>query len=133
MPSSFTPPNPYGLTGSISVSDATGRSIAYAAIAAPPVDQPTRCGVSTAERVHQRRGVVGPVAQAARGVDRHVLGVPEPAHVRGDQPVAVRRALEQVLIEAAGGQVAVDQDDRNPVLGPGFDDVHPQAIGVDAV
>ena len=58
---------------------------------------------------------------------------PNPRMSGREQPVAVRRALEQVLIEAAGGQVAVDQDDRNPVLGPGFDDVHPQAIGVDAV
>ena len=69
-----------------------------------------------AQRAQQRGGVVGPVAQPARGVDRHALGVPEPAHVGREQAVARRRVVEQVLVEAAGREVAVDQDDRDAVL-----------------
>ena len=103
----------------MNVSDATGRSIAKAAIAAPPVDQPTRCGGAVdAERVQQRRGVVGPVAQPAGGVDRQRLGVPEPAHVGREQPVARGRDVEEVLEEAARREVAVQQHDRDAVLGP---------------
>ena len=71
----------------MNVSEATGRSAANAAIAAPPVDQPARCtGRVDAERAQQRGGVVGPVAQAAGGVDRDALGVAEAAHVGRDQP-----------------------------------------------
>ena len=44
------------------------------------------------------------------------VGVPEPAHVGRDQPVARRRDVEEVLVEAAGREVAVDQDDRDAVL-----------------
>jgi hypothetical protein len=41
-------------------------------------------------------------------------------HVRGDQPVALGRVLEQVLVEATGREVAVDEDDRDPVLRAGL-------------
>ena len=88
VPSSFVAPKPYGPTGSTNVSEATGWSIAYAAIAAPPVDQPTRCGAARCRARAAARGVVGPVAQSARRVERDALGVPEPAHVRREQPIA---------------------------------------------
>src|SRR3954469_22400927 len=42
VPPRRPPPYPYGETGSMNVSDATGRAIANAAMAAPPVDQPAR-------------------------------------------------------------------------------------------
>ena len=82
-----------------------------------------------AERGQQRVGVVGPVAQAARGVDRLALAVAEAAHVRSDQAVAVGRF--DVREEAAGREVSVQQHDGDPVLGPRLDEVRAQAPGVD--
>ena len=82
-----------------------------------------------AEGVEQRGGVVGPVAQAARGVDRHVLGVAEAAHVGRDQAQARRGARHEVLVEAAGREVAVKQDDGHAVGRPRLDPVHAQAFG----
>ena len=128
-----SPPKPYGETGSMNVSDATGRSIANARdrrAAGRPADEVRRR--RDPERVQQRRGVVGPVAQPAGGVDRQRLGVPEPAHVGREQPVARGRDVEEVLEEAAGREVAVQQHDRDPVLGPGLDHVASADGRVDA-
>ena len=70
------------------------------------------------QRLHQGMQVVAPVTQAAGGVDRLALGPAEGAQVGGDQPVAVGEPVGHVLPEAAGGDVAVDQQHRHPVGGP---------------
>jgi hypothetical protein len=85
------------------------------------------------ERTHERAGVVGPVAQPARRVDRGELRVAEAAHVRRDDPEAVGRCGEHVLEEAAGREVAVHHHDRDPVCRAGLEVVHPEAIGVGGV
>ena len=86
-----------------------------------------------AERADQRVHVVGPVAQAVGGLDRQPLGVAETPHVGRQQAIALRRAVEQVLEEAPRGEVAVDEDDRDAVLGTGLDELDPEPIGVDEV
>ena len=90
-------------------------------------------GALDPERLEQRLRVVGPVAQAAGGVDRQRLGVAEAAHVGRDQAIAVRRALEQVLVEAARREVAVQQHDGDAVGGAGLEVVGAQAAGLDRV
>jgi hypothetical protein len=101
------------------------------AAARRPADEVGRGG--DAECLEQRERVVGPVAQPARGVDRHPLAVPEPAHVRRQQAIARGSVVEQVLEEPAGREVAVDEDDRDAVLRPGLDEGELQARRGDAV
>jgi hypothetical protein len=83
-----------------------------------------------AERVEQGRRVVRPVREAAGGVEGLGLGVPEAAHVRRDHPEALGDPRHQVLVEAARGEVAVQQHQRNAVRRPGLEVVHPEAVGV---
>src|SRR6202795_930793 len=90
-------------------------------------------GTPNAKSPHQREGVVGPIAQSPGPIDRIGLRVAEAAHVGSDQAVAGGRARHQVLKEAAGGQVAVDHDNRHAVLWAGLDVAHAQAVGFDVV
>src|SRR5579864_8473381 len=75
--------------------------------------------------------VIGPIAHAAGAVDGNTLCVAEAAHVGRDDPVLLRRARHQVLEKAAGREVAVDHDHRDPVLRSGLDVAHAQPAGLD--
>jgi hypothetical protein len=75
--------------------------------------------------------VVGPVREAAGGVDRKALGVAEAPHVGSEEAIAVGRAGHHVLVEAGGGQVAVDQDHGRAVGGARFQVMDPETVGRD--
>ena len=83
------------------------------------------------ERFDQGLDVLGPVVEAARRVDRLGLGAAEAAEVGSRDAEVVGQLGGDVLPEATGDQVAVDEQDRRAVLRPAGPDAHANAIGVE--
>jgi hypothetical protein len=79
---------------------------------------------SEAERLEEDVHVVDRVAEPARRVDREGVGAAEAAQVGSDHAHVVWQLGGDVAPEAAGREVAVDEQDRGAVLWAAGPDVH---------
>ena len=83
------------------------------------------------QRLQETVNVVDHVAEATSGVDRLGLSASERAHVGSDDAYVLGEQVGDVAPVPAGGDVAVDEQDRASVLGPAGPDVHRQPRRLD--
>src|SRR5438105_757900 len=84
-----------------------------------------------AKRSDQRLDVVGPVGQAAGGIDGFGFRAAKATKVRRDRAKAVRQLRGHVAPETAGDEVAVNEQERHAVLWSADPAAGAQSISVD--
>src|SRR3979411_1355891 len=83
--------------------------------------------------MHQRECIVGPITQAARGVDRKSVRIAESTHVRRDDSVALWRSGHQVLVKTTCREVSVDHYDGHSVGRSGLQVPYLQSISANGL